>query len=32
MRLVNGSDLIDEGQNVGLPYEGSTPDLGAFEK
>jgi hypothetical protein len=32
MRLVNGSDLIDEGQNVGLPYEGSAPDLGAFEK
>jgi hypothetical protein len=31
MRLVNGSDLIDEGQDVGLPYEGSAPDLGAFE-
>ena len=26
-----GSDLIDKGVNVGLPYNGSAPDLGAFE-
>jgi hypothetical protein len=30
-RLVSGSDLIDKGVNVGLPYSGSAPDLGAFE-
>lgn len=30
-RLVSGSDLIDKGVNVGLPYGGSAPDLGAFE-
>ena len=29
--LVEGSDLIDAGVNVGLPYEGSAPDIGAFE-
>ncbi len=29
--LVNGSDLIDAGVNVGLPYKGSAPDIGAFE-
>jgi hypothetical protein len=29
--LVAGSDLIDKGVNVGLPYSGSAPDLGAFE-
>jgi hypothetical protein len=29
--LVAGSDLIDRGVNVGLPYSGSAPDLGAFE-
>jgi pectate disaccharide-lyase len=31
MRLVAGSDLIDQGVNVGLPYTGSAPDLGAYE-
>jgi hypothetical protein len=31
MRLANGSDLIDGGTDVGLPYNGSAPDLGAFE-
>jgi hypothetical protein len=30
-RLVAGSDLIDAGVNVGLPYCGGAPDLGAFE-
>jgi hypothetical protein len=30
--LANGSDLIDAGVNVGLPYIGDAPDLGAFEK
>lgn len=31
MKLVSGSDLIDKGVNIGLPYNGSAPDLGAFE-
>jgi hypothetical protein len=32
MRLANDSDLIDGGDpNTGLPYNGSAPDLGAFE-
>jgi hypothetical protein len=31
-RPVNGSDLIDQGQDVGLLGEGSAPDLGAFER
>ena len=31
MHLVSGSDLIDAGIDVGLPYWGSAPDLGAFE-
>ena len=30
-RLVAGSDLIDKGVDVGLPYYGSAPDLGAYE-
>jgi hypothetical protein len=30
-RLVAGSDLIDKGVDVGIPYLGSAPDLGAFE-
>lgn len=29
--LAPGSDLIDRGTNVGLPYNGAAPDLGAFE-
>jgi PKD repeat protein len=31
LRLVTGSDLINKGTNVGIPYTGSAPDLGAFE-
>ncbi|MGE5605371.1 MAG: right-handed parallel beta-helix repeat-containing protein [Bacteroidota bacterium] len=31
-KLVSGSDLIDKGVNVGLPYKGAAPDLGAFER
>ncbi|MCJ7729886.1 MAG: hypothetical protein MUO27_08440, partial [Sedimentisphaerales bacterium] len=31
MHLAAGSDLIDGGTDVGLPYHGSAPDLGAFE-
>ena len=30
-RLMAGSDLIDKGVDVGTPYFGSAPDLGAFE-
>ena len=29
--LESGSDLIDAGVDVGLPFNGSAPDLGAFE-
>ena len=29
--LVFGSDLIDKGVDVGLPFNGSAPDLGVFE-
>jgi len=31
MHLAAGSDLINSGTNVGLPYHGSAPDLGYFE-
>ena len=31
VRLVAGSDLIDKGTDVGLPFVGTAPDLGAFE-
>jgi hypothetical protein len=31
MHLAAGSDLIDAGTNVGLPFNGSAPDLGCFE-
>jgi hypothetical protein len=31
MHLTAGSDLIDAGVNVGLPYAGTAPDLGCFE-
>ena len=31
MHLIAGSDLIDAGVNVGLPYAGTAPDLGCFE-
>jgi hypothetical protein len=31
LRLKKGSDLIDKGEDVGLPFSGIAPDLGAFE-
>ncbi len=31
LRLAANSTLIDKGVNVGLPYNGQAPDLGAFE-
>lgn len=31
MKLVSSSDLVNAGTNVGLPYDGSAPDLGAYE-
>ncbi|HLO59030.1 MAG TPA: hypothetical protein VK172_14865 [Lentimicrobium sp.] len=31
LKLVESSDLIDAGTNVGLPYAGSAPDLGFNE-
>jgi Carbohydrate binding module (family 6) len=31
LRLAANSTLIDKGTNVGLPYTGAAPDLGAFE-
>jgi MYXO-CTERM domain-containing protein len=31
LRLVQGSDLIDRGEDVGLKFTGSAPDLGAHE-
>ncbi|HMU46596.1 MAG TPA: hypothetical protein PKC72_09520, partial [Chitinophagaceae bacterium] len=31
LKLATGSDLIDAGTNVGMPYNGNAPDLGAFE-
>lgn len=31
MRLAEGSDLIDAGIDVTLPYSGSAPDLGCYE-
>ena len=31
LRLVSGSDLIDQGVDVGLAYSGLAPDIGAFE-
>jgi hypothetical protein len=30
-RLATGSALIDKGTNVGFPFTGTAPDLGAFE-
>jgi hypothetical protein len=32
MHLAAGSQFIDAGTNVGLPFLGSAPDLGAFER
>lgn len=31
LRLAPGSPAIDAGTNVGLPFNGSAPDLGAYE-
>ena len=31
MHLAPGSDLIDAGVDLGLPFKGKAPDLGAFE-
>ncbi len=31
MKLATTSSLIDKGTDVGLPFSGSAPDLGAFE-
>jgi MYXO-CTERM domain-containing protein len=31
MKLVVGSSMIDKGKDVGLPYVGAAPDLGAYE-
>ncbi|MFY9150748.1 MAG: T9SS type A sorting domain-containing protein [Prolixibacteraceae bacterium] len=31
MHLAQGSDLIDSGTDLGLPFKGILPDLGAFE-
>jgi hypothetical protein len=31
LRLAMNSDLIDKGEDVGLPFAGSAPDLGPFE-
>jgi len=31
MHPVQGSALIDAGVNVGLPFQGTAPDIGAFE-
>ncbi|MFD2530580.1 Ig-like domain-containing protein [Polaribacter marinaquae] len=32
MKLVDGSDLVNAGINVGLSFNGSAPDIGPFEK
>jgi len=31
LKLAAGSPLIDKGTNVGLPFAGTAPDLGAYE-
>jgi len=31
LKLANGSDLINSGINIGLPFLSTAPDLGAFE-
>ena len=31
MKLASSSRMVDAGINVGLPYNGAAPDLGAFE-
>jgi hypothetical protein len=32
MHLADGSDMVDAGSYVGLPYTGISPDLGCFER
>ncbi|HET6559414.1 MAG TPA: right-handed parallel beta-helix repeat-containing protein [Prolixibacteraceae bacterium] len=32
LKLAKGSDLINRGMNVGLPYHGTAPDIGAYER
>ncbi|MBM0105004.1 carbohydrate-binding protein [Steroidobacter sp. S1-65] len=32
LKLRAGSRMIDRGTNVGLPYSGAAPDLGAYER
>lgn len=32
LRLAPGSDAVDAGTDVGLPFVGKAPDLGAFER
>jgi hypothetical protein len=31
VRLVSGSDLIDQGVDIGSPFNGAAPDLGPYE-
>lgn len=31
MQLKSGSQFIDKGKNIGFPFKGKQPDLGAFE-
>ena len=31
LKLAAGSQMIDKGTDVGLPYAGQAPDLGAYE-
>jgi pectate lyase len=31
LQLVSSSDLVDAGTNIGFPFAGTAPDLGAFE-
>jgi hypothetical protein len=31
LKLAAGSDLIDKGVDLGFPFSGATPDLGAYE-
>jgi hypothetical protein len=31
LRLAPNSDLLDRGVNIGLPFSGAAPDLGALE-
>jgi hypothetical protein len=32
LHLTDNSDLVDRGMDVGLPFTGTSPDLGAFER